>query len=221
MISDIIGITISSPGYHEMAQEAARRFRKYTGCDALILTTERRDSYDAKYALPFLGDRTICFFDADLWLIRQTNLAPLSQINGIAAVKDVTRHAENGSFCLQDARLLQFSPEEYCNTGFMVINPLAANVKEAFNLASSLMAKKNAGCFSIIDVTEQSLLNAAFIQSGVEMTYLGNEWNFWPNAWKHGFYQSLPLHPYCIHAAGVLLPNKMQFLKDQCKVWEF
>lgn len=220
MISDIIGVTISSPGYHELAQEAAQRFRKYTGCDALVLTTERRDSYDAKMALPFLGDRTICFFDADLWFVRRVDLEPFRQINGIAAVKDASRFCMT-SICLEDALSLGFEPERYINTGLMIFRGGNPTIQSAFNAASSLIAERASGSLVTKDKTEQSLLNAGIHRSSVALTFLGDEWNFWPHAWHRGWMDKLPLHPYCVHAAGVLLPQKTQFLKDQCKVWEF
>lgn len=220
MISDILGITISSPGYHHLAQEAAARFRKYTGCECLILTSERAQSYDLKYHLPFFGDRTLCFFDADLWFVRRVDLEPFRQIEGIAAVKDASRHCQT-SFCLGDSISLNFDAESYVNTGMMFINTRSEAVKRAFNDAASMLAHRDAGIIETLDTTEQSVLNAAIHKSGAPMMYLGNEWNFWPHAWHRGWMDSIPSKPLNIHAAGILLPEKMQFLKDQCKVWEF
>ncbi len=219
-ISDILGVTIASPGYFDMAYEAAARFRKYTELDAMVITTDRQESYDMKYVLPLLGTRTLVFFDADLWFIRQASLARFANLNGIAAVQDVTRHSIHGTFCLQDALALDMPPDRYVNTGFMVINPRVPAVGEAFRLASVLMAQRRAGEINILDVTEQSLLNAAFYRSGVDMHFLPDEWNFWPMAWKHKFYDRLPLEPYCIHAAGVPLPEKAAFLARHAAVFE-
>lgn len=220
MTSDILGITISSPGYHEMAQEAARRFRKYTRCDTLILSTDREDSYDAKLTLPFLGDRTVCFFDSDLWFIRRVNLEPFRQINGLAAVKDASRFCST-SFCLGDADTLGFDPDRYINTGLMIFRGGNSAIQSAFNLASVLISQRSSGSLVTEDKTEQSLLNAGIHRSGIELTFLGDEWNFWPRAWHRGFIGTLPTRPYCIHAADVSLSQKTQFLKDHCKVWEF
>lgn len=219
-ISDILGVTIASPGYFELANEAARRFRKYSGLDALVITTDRNDSYDMKYILPLLGTRTLVFFDADLWFIRQVSFARFANLNGIAAVQDATRHSFHGTFCLQDALGLDMPPDRYINTGFMVINPRLPAVAEAFRLASALMAQRRAGEVKTLDVTEQSLLNAAFYRSGVDMHFLPDEWNFWPMAWKHKFYDRLPMEPYCIHAAGVPLDQKAEFLARHTAVFE-
>lgn len=219
-ISDILGVTIASPGYFELANEAAARFRKYSGLDALVITTNRNDSYDMKYILPLLGTRTLIFFDADLWYIRPVSFDRFANLNGIAAVQDATRHSFHGTFCLQDAISLDVPPDRYVNTGFMVINPRLPAVAEAFRLASSLMAQRRAGEIKTLDVTEQSLLNAAFYRSGVDMHFLPDEWNFWPMAWKHKFYDRLPLEPYCIHAAGVPLAEKAAFLEKHRAVFE-
>lgn len=219
-ISDILGVTIASPGYFELANEAAARFRKYSGLDALVITTDRNDSYDMKYILPLLGTRTLVFFDADLWFIRQVSFARFANLNGIAAVPDATRHSFHGTFCLQDALGLDVPPDRYVNTGIMIINPRVPAVAEAFRLASALMARRRAGEIKTLDVTEQSILNAAFHRSGVEINFLADEWNFWPMAWKHKFYDRIPMEPYCIHAAGVPLAEKAEFLARHTAVFE-
>jgi hypothetical protein len=199
-MTDILGVTISSPGYHEMAQEAARRFRKYSGLDCLILTTERDDSYDAKYNLPLLGSRTLCFFDADLWFCRPFNLAQFGNLNGIAGVPDPTRNSFHGTFCYQDAITLGMPPNQYLNTGFLVINPRHKATQKAFEDAKHLMELKRRGALReaypiltkngtrkrrqpplhILDETEQSLLNAALYRNQVQVFPLGDEWNYWP-----------------------------------------
>lgn len=220
MISDICGITLASPGYFNLANEAARRFRKYTGMDCLVITTDRADSYDAKLALPNLGDRTLCFIDSDLWMIRPVNLDPFRQMNGVAAVPEAGRHLIH-SFCIHDCETLEVPMDRYVNAGLMIINPRVPAVQEAFNIAAQILAESRAGINVLKDYGEQSALNAGFLRAGVQMTFLGDEWNFWPKAWHWKCYDELPLHPYSIHAAGVPLPQKEQFLKEQCKVWEF
>lgn len=220
-MTDILGVTIASPGYFEMAQSAAASFRHFSGLDCIVLTTNRDDSYDLKYSLPHLGTRTLCFFDADLEWIRTINLEPYRQIEGVAAVKDVTRNSIQGSFCLQDALSLDFPPERYVNTGMMIINPRNPLVVQAFDHAAELIAYRKAGSLTTIDKTEQSLLNAAFNRLNVPTMFLPDQWNFWPWGWVHNFYDSLPLRPLNIHAAGVALSEKAAYLAKQCEVWKF
>lgn len=216
----VIGITVCNKPYEALAHQAAASFRKYTGAPALILTTDDPASYDWKYALPEIaGDRVFCFFDADTLFIKPLDLTPFRNINGIAAVRDASRQALD-SFCLPDALALDFPPENYCNTGFLIANPRVPAVRAAFDLARLLMAEHRAGIGPVLkDVTEQSLLNAAWHLAGVDMTFLGDDWNFWPHAvhrgwldWQGGI--------KVLHAAGVPLAEKAAFLARHAAVFE-
>lgn len=215
----VIGITIANPPYLKLAEQAAASFRKYTGAPALILTTDDA-SYDWKYTLSEIaGDRVFCFFDADTLFIRPVDLSPFRNINGIAAVKDASRQALD-SFCLHDALALDFPPENYCNTGLFFANPRVPAVREAFDLARRLMVEHRAGNGPVLqDVTEQSLLNAAWNRAGADMIYLDDAWNFWPHAihrgwldWRGGI--------KVLHAAGIPLAEKAAFLARHAAVFE-
>lgn len=216
----VIGITVANPPYLRLAQQAAASFRKYTGAPALILTTDDEKSYDWKYALPDIaGDRVFCFFDADTLFIRPVDLSGFRNLNGIAAVKDASRHAVD-SFCLPDALALDFPPDSYCNTGLFIANPRLPAVRKAFDLARRLMAEHRAGVGPALqDVTEQSLLNAAWHRAGVDMHFLDDSWNFWPHAiargwldWRGGI--------KVLHAAGIPLAEKAAFLARHAAVFE-
>lgn len=216
----VIGITVANPPYLALAEKAASSFRKYTGAPALILTTDDPASYDWKYTLPEIaGDRVFCFFDADTLFIRPVDLAPFRNIAGIAAVRDASSQALD-SFCLPDALALDFPPDRYCNTGMLIANPRVPAVRAAFDMARLLMAEHRAGIGPALkDVTEQSLLNAAWHRSGVDMMYLGDQWNFWPHAvhrgwlgWQDGV--------KVLHAAGVPLAEKAAFLARHAAVFE-
>ena len=216
----VIGITVANPPYLKLAEAAAASFRKYTDCPALILTTDDPASYDWKYTLPEIaGDRVFCFFDADTLFIRPLNLKSFYNLNGIAAVKDASRFALD-SFCYHDALALDFPPDNYCNTGLFFANARQPAVRQAFDMARRLMAEHRAGIGPILKyVTEQSLLNAAWHRSGVDMTYLDDGWNFWAHAvhrgwldWQGGI--------KVLHAAGVSLPEKAAFLARHAAVFE-
>ena len=216
----IIGITVCNKPYEALAHQAAASFRKYTGAPALILTTDDPASYDWKYALPEIaGDRVFCFFDADTLFIKPVDFAPFRNINGIAAVRDASRQAVD-SFCLPDALALDFPPDRYCNTGLFIANPRVPAVRAAFDLARRLMGEHKAGIGPALkDVTEQSLLCAAWQRAGVDMTFLGDDWNFWPHAvhrgwleWRSGI--------KVLHAAGVPLAQKAEFLARHAAVFE-
>jgi hypothetical protein len=216
----VIGITVCNKPYEALAHAAAASFRKYTGSPALILTTDDPASYDWKYALPEIaGDRVFCFFDADTLFIRPLDLAPFRNIAGVAAVRDASRQALD-SFCLPDALALDFPPDRYCNTGFFFANARQPAVRAAFDLARRLMGEHRAGIGPALkDITEQSLLNAAWHRAGVDMMYLPDGLNFWPHAvhrgwlnWRGGI--------KVLHAAGVPLAEKSAFLEKHRAVFE-
>lgn len=216
----VIGITVCNKPYEALAHQAAASFRKYTGAPALILTTDDPNSYDWKYALPEIaGDRVFCFFDADTLLIRPLDLAPFRNIAGVAAVRDASRQALD-SFCLPDALALDFPPDRYCNTGLFIANARQPAVRAAFDLARLLMAEHRVGIGPALkDVTEQSLLNAAWHRAGVDMTFLGDDWNFWPHAVHRGWLEwqgGIKV----LHAAGVPLAEKAAFLEKHRAVFE-
>jgi hypothetical protein len=217
----VIGITIATPGYFDLAQTAAASFRKYARAPALVLTTDEA-GYDWKYTLPEIaGDRVFCFFDADTLFIKSLDLAPFRNIAGVAAVRDASRQALD-SFCLPDSLALGFPPENYCNTGLFIANPRVPAVRAAFDMARLLMGEHRAGVEgfpALKDVTEQSILVAAWHRAGVEMTYLDDTWNFWPHAvhrgwldWQGGI--------KVLHAAGVPLAEKSAFLEKHRLVFE-
>lgn len=216
----VIGITVANPLYMKLAQAAAASFRKYTGSPAIILTTDDPASYDWKYTLPEIaGDRVFCFFDADTLFIKPVDLSPFRNINGIAAVRDASRHAVD-SFCLPDAVALDFPPENYCNTGLFFANARQPAVRQAFDLARLLMTEHRAGVGPVLkDVTEQSILNAAWDRSDVDMMYLPPAWNFWPHAVHRGW-QDWPPSIKVLHAAGVPLADKAAFLARHATVFE-
>jgi hypothetical protein len=218
-LPSVIGITIATPGYFDLAETAAASFRKYARAPALVLTTDEA-GYDWKYTLPEIaGDRVFCFFDSDVLFIKPLDLAPFRNIAGIAAVRDASRQALD-SFCLPDALALDFPPDRYCNTGFFFANARQPAVRAAFDLARRLMAESRAGIGPVLkDVTEQSILNAAWHRAGVDMMFLGNDWNFWPHAchrgwldWQGGI--------KVLHAAGVPLAEKAAFLERHRAVFE-
>src|SRR4051812_4003634 len=53
-VSPAIGVTVSSPKYAHLADEAVKRFRKATGLDVVILWAEDRSAFSAKLNLDLL-----------------------------------------------------------------------------------------------------------------------------------------------------------------------
>lgn len=219
-LSNIIGATIATTGYEELAQEAARRFRRHTGCHALILTADGRDGYDLKFEIPRLaGGRVFCFFDADLWFIRDVSLDRFAGMEGAALVPDPA--ALHPTFCQNDADVLGLPRERYCNTGLIIANSADSRVLTAFDRASVLMAEKRAGLHpDIQDTTEQSMLNRALFENQLPTQFLLPKWNSYYYAIPNGFIDSIPVDMLAIHAAGVPLEKKIAYLELQARAHE-
>lgn len=214
----VVGITVANPPYESLAREAMASFRRATGCPAILLTVDDEASYAAKFTLPdILGNRVGVFFDADVRWFGPADLSRFANMEGIAGVKDASRHAPD-SFCLPDAITLGFPAEQYLNTGVLAIGKGSA-VREAFQMAARMHERRAAGYGEPIqDMTEQSLLNAALHLCRVPLQFLPDEWNFWPHAIQRGWAawpagkigEACPVK--CIHAAGVGLSKKKAFL---------
>lgn len=218
-LTPIIGFTIASTGYEELAHEAARRFRRYTGCHALILTADGHDAFDLKFTLPRLaGGRVCCFFDADWWMIRDVSLDSFIGMEGLAAVPDPA--AQHPTFCMNDADVLNFPRARYCNTGLMVFNSADSRVLTAFDRAAVLMAEKRAGLHpDVQDTTEQSMLNRALFESQLPTQFLEPKWNTYYYSIPHNFISGIPVDLVAVHAAGVPLARKREYLEAQVKAW--
>lgn len=220
-LTPIIGITLATTGYEELAHEAARRFRRHTGCHALILTADGHDAFDLKFTLPRLaGGRVCCFFDADWWMIRDVSLDRFIGMEGLAAVPDPA--AQHPTFCQNDADVLNFPRDRYCNTGLMVFNSADSRVLAAFDRAAVLMAEKRAGLHpDVQDTTEQSMLNRALFENQLPTQFLPQEWNCYLHAAQHGHVDAIPARPYAVHAAGIPLHDKFRVLEQQAAVFSF
>lgn len=220
-LTPIIGFTIATTGYESLAQEAARRFRLHTGCHSLILTADGRDAFDLKFELPRLaGGRVVCFYDADLWFIRDVSLDRFRGMEGLAAVPDPA--ALHPTFCQNDADVLNFPRERYCNTGLLLFNSADSRVVAAFDRATALLMEKRAGLHpDVQDVTEQSMLNRALHEQQLPTQFLPQEMNVYLHAAQHGHVETIPARPLAVHAAGIALHDKFRVLQQQAAVFSF
>ena len=220
-LSTIVAFTISTPGYHELAVECARRIRQFAGIDCLILTSETRENgYALKFELARLaGGRVFMFADADWWMIRHTSLDKFIGMEGAAFVPDPA--SAHPTFCQNDADVLGFPRGRYCNTGFFVANSADSRVIKAFDDASVLLAQKRAGLHELVqDKTEQSLLCKALHENQLPTQFLSQEWNTYLHAAQFGYISTIPGKPYALHAAGVPLHDKFAKLTKQCTAFE-
>lgn len=212
----ILGVTISTPGYFELAKEAARRYRQYSGFDSVILEVDKGDGFEAKFRLVdnFKG-KQICFFDADCWAVRDLKLEQFIDYPGVIGVNDPT-HVSDCSFVRHDSIALGIKFEEYLNTGFLILNFNDPTVVKAFEDAKINIIRKQE--LNVRDRTEQSILNYGFRHTKVNI--LPFKYNFFKPAVDWGHFPYIPRDIVNVHAAGYPLPQKLKQLKKQCAVFE-
>ena len=221
-MSPVISFTISTPGYHELAVECARRIRQCAGIDCLVLTSEdRQNGYALKFELARLaGGRIFIFADADWWMIRHTPIAQFIGEDGFCAVQDPAVH--HPTFCQNDADVFGFPRDRYINSGFFVANSADSRVLRAFDRAAVLLMEKQAGLHpDIQDSTEQSCFCKALYDEGLPTRFLPQKWNVYTHAARYGHVDTLPAQPIAIHAAGVPLDQKMHRLGLECATFEY
>lgn len=220
-LTPVIGVTIATTGYEHLAHEAARRFRFFTGAPCIIITADGRDAYDLKFEIvKIAGGRVVFYFDSDWHAIRPFSLDQFVGMDGLAAVVDPAALHKSDQFPKQDAAALGFPASRYCNTGLMVFNSADSRVLRAFDRAHVLMAEKRAGLHTeVLDSTEQSMLNRAFHENNLPTQYLPAKWNTYYYAIPAGFIDSIPADMIAVHAAGVPLNRKMEWLDLQTRSW--
>src|SRR5690606_7009502 len=110
-----VGVTMVSPAYAHMVDEAVSRFQKHSGLEVIVLCNAAEPSWAAKLNLDLLvAPRPIVFFDIDWWLLRPFDF---SQISDFQAVPDPIAFMPE-SFCYQDSELEGWPKETYFNAGF-------------------------------------------------------------------------------------------------------
>lgn len=212
---DILGVTISTPGYQGLAIEAAKRFRKFSGCDTVILESDHKNGFNLKLELHrIFANRDICFFDADLWPIREFDLSPYVNSGAVVGVNDPSSISP-ASFCYWDSISIGIPFSRYLNTGFLICDFKNRRVRNAFEFArNNINLKKQ---LNIQDKTEQSVLNLGFKKCKVVKIPL--KWNFWKKAADWGHVQNIPRDVINVHAAGYELPMKWDILTKHAEVF--
>lgn len=208
----MIGVTIASPGYRDLAHHQADHFRKNSGLNTIVVETVD-DGYHHKLELQsmFKGQQVV-FFDADYRLIRPINFRKLNPFNVFIAASD-PGHLHQGMWASKDSGILGIDKSKYFNSGFWMANFANASHVRAFNLARQMLEEKKNGLWSDIgDPGDQSFMNAAMQRSGVQMSILHPKFNFFMHAWEHGCIESIPRGVIGIHAAGVPLDQKSAHL---------
>lgn len=191
----MIGVTLASPGFAELAEEARKRFMRHTGLQCVVVHTKSEKNYAAKLELPRMFNQTVVWFDADLWFIRDADLSQFDDREEFFGVRDPGIH-DPDHFPFHDCQTLDLDLLKYFNTGFFIWNN---RHQEAFKTAQRVM-KSHAG--KLRDFGEQSALNAG-VQKHCKLALLSNTYNYMPFAEINHLRAMERLEkPHTIHAAG-------------------
>lgn len=171
----MIGVTVGIGPDDPVAQEAARRFRKYTGLEAVVLGEDAFKQSGLRlphmlrlHLFDFVDEDAVVYFDADLWFQRTWN--PRKFDDGrMHVVRDI---AYTGHI-IKDSLAWAIPTNKYFNSGFMIVNKVHAPVlKQAAALMDMLYTKLPTLMY------EQAPLNAAVHSSGIEVNYLDRRYNW-------------------------------------------
>ena len=193
----MIGITIASDNYRSLAWEAARRFKKFTGLNCLIVDTvlPRDEIFKLKLDVWRNTNQTVVLFDSDLWFIDYCNLEKFDKKPDFFAVLDP------GVVCDQSAPVIdskrhKLDLDRYFNSGFLIFNP------EHHYLFRQAMDYYNDSSISVRDFGEQTYLNMAVQRTGHPFKQLDAKYNYAPFAEFHKLKQTRLMEPVAIHAMG-------------------
>lgn len=215
----LLGVTIITPGYEEVGEEAVRRFQRFTGLPVTALRFGGKSGHGYKLQLPVLVSCRVpvVFFDADLWLLRPTDFSPHVVPGGIAAVPDPGTSDPEG-FVAHDIAALGLKAGEYFNSGLFIADLSSAEVREAMMHAAQAFASRQAG--GVKDYGEQSFLNAAVQRAGLPFRAMPAGFNFFMHAVQHG-YGLFPNLVHGLHGAGIRLDEKCRRMEEQAVVFGY
>lgn len=215
-----VGVTLVSPGYEHLAEEAVRRFRVSTGLSVLVLHVEREPSYAAKLNLDLLvAPRPIVFFDVDLWMLRPHEFAPLAGSGRFGAVPDAGAWNPR-TFPYADCEREGWDRADYFNSGLLVCDLARPEIRAVFAAARKRLADCHAGRQEApADYGDQYFLNWAVRQQPGLLRRLPLELNFYKRVVDGGNYPHLPREIIGLHAAGIPLGEKLAALHAQAAVF--
>jgi hypothetical protein len=215
-----LGVTLVSPKYQHLAEEAVARFQKNTGLDVVILTAKEENSFAAKLNLDLMVAAVpIVFFDVDLWIIRKYDFSPLLKSGKWCAVPDPGSHNPH-AFPHTDCQREGWNHDTYFNSGLFVCDLSRPDHRRVFQDARQRLTDVHEGLAGIpADWTDQYFLNWAIQQQPALLKRLPFELNFYKLAVDWGSYPHIPREVIGLHAAGRKPDEKLSTLKREAAVF--
>jgi len=213
-------VTIRTPGYEVLAEEAVRRIKQASGCQTvLIIDAPDGAGWEAKLSLPELCPvRPIIFFDADWWALRAFDVRDVMVIGqGMTGVHEPTVF-DPEAHAARDCETLVMSPQAVINTGFFACDLSDMATVRMFRDARSMLSTHSA-LDEVADPTDQVWLNYARQTVGVPLRLLPLRYNFFLPAAQWGCVPAIPRGIIGLHAAGYPLEHKLHTLETQAAVF--
>lgn len=205
-----LGVTIVTPGYEALAEEAIRRFKAATDCEAVLrIEVPEGQGFNAKLHLDELCPaRPIVFFDADLWMLREFDVGLLMPQNDEWIAVHDPAVWDLDSWPARDCAAQEMEPGAYINTGLFGCDLSKHFAREVFASARVLASAQ-----TMIDPTDQGLINLALQRLQVSVTMLPSVFNFYPLSVAWGTFPFTPRGVVGVHAAGFPMQDKLEALK--------
>lgn len=211
-----IGVTVISPAFAPLGNEAVRRFKEFTGLNVKVIKCANHEGYQMKLRLDELCPAgPVVFFDADLWLVRHTD-AFAQPTRHLTAVHDpMVFHPHATAFPARDCETFHLSKSDYFNSGLIMADFSKKEHRAVFRRARTL---RRQGKLQPIDKTDQFWLNFARHELGVPWQRLPWGFNFWMRAIEWGC--AFMTHPVtAVHAAGIPARSKLSHLRAAAHVF--
>jgi hypothetical protein len=197
----MIGVTVATPGWEEMANEAAMRWMRHTGNAAEIRKAKNREEVrDVK--LNLTGARW--FFDADLWFVRRVELPALG--GACAFGTPVVPSAVGREIIRSWAKRAGVDPACWISSGFYGADWDTPAAKRALGFA-----RDHAIEWNIRDRDEEPL-NVGLQRAGLPLGLLPSAYNWHPRCGA-GYGYEPPEGIVAIHAGDVPAADKWEFLR--------
>lgn len=175
----MIGVTIGYGQYYQMiARWAMDEVEKYTGLKTFCISSYNNPiDLNDKYKIPLVKfdifdivkDDDIFFFDADTIIVRDWDVQSLAGPS-LKAVADIETNAINRDIFLNAPGM---DATKYINTGMMILN--RQSHKHIFEYAKKIYETRP---FHYTCCYEQTYLNLAIHELGVELDLLDSKYNY-------------------------------------------
>jgi len=218
--TEVLGVTITSPQYQHLTEEAVRRFHQQTGLDVAVLWSAQEPAFAVKLNLDLLlAPVPIVYFDVDLWMLRPFDFRPIAQAGRFAAVPDPGAWNPN-AFPHIDSERFGWEKESYFNSGLFACDLGRPDIRQLFIEARArLDACHGDTTQAPADWTDQFFLNWAVQRQPGLFKRLPFALNFYKKAVDWGSYPHIPREIIGLHAAGVPLDEKLGKLRREAEVF--